>query len=313
MDETLPLPLYTDHWHASAYLAEGLRVSALSLMLGAGASTGMGLPSWRRLVLRIAFMAEVDYRPLLGAERPSVDTLLSVAGNVQRKVEKGDVPDWSSFEDLVQSALYRRFVLGPSTLQNELLIALGMLLMGSSRGSIQSVLNFNYDDVLEWYLRMHGYTVQVVSEHPTLIRRADAVVYHVQGYLPSDQSQGTPSKAIVMSRRDAVGKTSDPENRWQLLLRSTVESSIPLVVGLSPESLLTDNVLREPFASAHKTLDGARPTAFWLIGRELSEDAREEMLEDLGIVPVVFGDYEEIPIFLLKICQLAAGGSVDLS
>src|ERR1035437_7294833 len=55
-----------------------------------------------------------------------------------------------------------------SILRNDLLIALGALLMGSKRGSVTEVLNVNCDDVLNWYLALHGFDTQVVTRLPSL-------------------------------------------------------------------------------------------------------------------------------------------------
>src|SRR5690348_9470103 len=117
-------------------------------------------------------------------------------------------------------------------LKEDLLISLGACLMGSRRGSITEVLNFNFDNVLDWYLKLHGYTTQIVSEIPSLRTDVDVTIYHPHGYLPKDVPRGEFSKFLVFSQDSYDARVARFEtDPWIAHFRHTLRNREILFVG----------------------------------------------------------------------------------
>jgi hypothetical protein len=284
-------------------LAEYLSEGCLALAIGAGASAGLGLPDWHTLVRRcveaankqtgskIDIPAGTDPRSL-GRAMDRVET--AVAG----KPEMGRSAD---YRKLVHTCLYHGVTYNDdSLLTRPLLIALGALLMHSRRGSIREVFNFNFDDVLDWYLALHGLDVQVVTRAMELLREADLTVFHPHGLLPFDGSTWAESDFLILSQYSYDEKLGDHVDPWLNLFRTAMTNRVVLFVGLSGD----DETFFPTLVAVKKLVATARFTGFWLLGPKDSQE-RVTDLSDRNIVPLRLEKYEDYPEFLLQICRQA--------
>ncbi|MCK5347679.1 MAG: hypothetical protein KAR20_29930, partial [Candidatus Heimdallarchaeota archaeon] len=178
--EWMPLSSYQDKHIALDTLSLLLRKGSLCLFLGAGVSKSTGqFPSWVELVRFCT--EEKNIIQDIHDDEP-IDSLLMLMDSVRRKCASP-----AEYKEVVQSFLSQNFERTYSHAQNLLLIAIGALAMSSRRGSVNDIITYNFDDLLEWYLGLHGHMIQVITELPYLHEDVDVRIYHPHGFLPSNE------------------------------------------------------------------------------------------------------------------------------
>lgn len=278
-------------------LAGHLRRGELVLLLGAGVSQGLDLPAWRTLVERC--------EGALGLEVSERD-LMHRIDDVHERYRDKHGTERRDFLNFVRERLYpEQFVLRGSyprsILQKEMLIALGALVMSSVRGSVTDVLTLNFDDVLDWYLRLHGFRTQVVRDLPIMMRGdVDVHIHHIHGFLPL-MAVWEPSDWLLLSYDQLVERLSEDSGAaWPTLIGSLFQSKVILAVGTSMADVDVHMMLRR--AQRKETRPVSR--GFVVDSRMSDEDRRK--CHRFGLVPISVETYEDVPRFLLGICQEAA-------
>ncbi len=171
-------------------------------------------------------------------------------------------------------------------------------MMGSRRGRVREVWTLNFDDILEWYLRLNGFVAQVVTELPTLLGEPDVTVYHPHGFLPLDSVNGTRSP-IVFDDKSYAKRTLGLNEPFLEATRNILCSKVVLAVGMSWD----DDIVEKLIKASGDTVKN-RPLAFWLFGPGLSPDDRKNCI-DFNVVPLEFDAFSDYPAFLLKVCEKA--------
>lgn len=300
MAEEDPWSQYTTQEMATSVVATELLAVALArgqlfLLLGAGVSKPLGFPDWGELVTATAARAGAD--PVQVMSETGNDLLVAMDQVRAQCSSPGE------FLGFVTEALYEHLdgVYPDDIVHVPLLNALGALVMASARGSAAEVFNLNFDDVLEWYLDLHGFTTQIVHSPPTLIRGgADVRIYHPHGFLPLVPAVTSATK-IVFTKQQYVDRLSeDASAPWSTLLQSRLQSKVMLAVGTSMSDIDIATLLNQ----AKKYLGDTRPLGF-VIGNH--NDAARARLLDQGLVAVTVADYRKVPDLLLAICRRAAG------
>lgn len=295
----LTLPDYADPGVAETYLSDLLVHGEMSLMLGAGVSLSMGLPSWTALVESCE--AAVG---LPSATGRSARELMEAIDEVRRSLEASG--RGSEYQDLVRRNLYPPEFLTDGSypnhiLANPMLIAIGALVMSSTRGSVSQIITFNFDDLLEWYLHLHGFTTQIISEFPALLRGdADLAVFHPHGFLPLVSDRYQKTSWLVLSHTELLKRMSDAASKWTTLLETVFLSKRFLAVGTSMNDFDVELLLTRA-----KEEISDEPLGF-IIARRSADGIQERRLMELGVVPVGVDDHDEIPDFLLRVCRRAA-------
>lgn len=280
---------------AAQALGSYLRHGQLGLFLGAGISAGLGLPQWGELV------AACEVAASLAVGRPD-DT----AESFLRRMDAVRLASGDRFLGLVRTCLYGDDLVRARTYPSEIvnlpmLGALGALVMSSSRGSVADVFTLNFDDVLDWYLHLHGFRSQSIGSLPQLVDgAADVRIYHLHGYLPlNERHESSPS--IVLTRQQFVGRLAeDSAEPWPALMLTTLMSKVLLIAGTS----LNDVDVAQLVERARRRVDGRRPLAFALtVGLD---EQQAQVLMESTVVPVTLGSHAEVPEFLLSVCRQAA-------
>jgi hypothetical protein len=264
------------------------------LLLGAGVSKPLGLPSWKELV--DACLHELGAEPYTGADLELGGTkVVRLCGEQNIEVRQ-----------LVGRVLYQ----GASTdsvslMGNRRLGALGAMLMGSRRGTVTSVVTFNFDSVLEEYLSLHGYVSRIVTELPAITGNEDVTVYHIHGYLPSpNMFEARPSREIIFSKDSMNKRVGELTGRWPTLLRTFARSKVLLMIGMSASSSI-GSAVGPLFKDESEGIASVRPTAFWVGAESFDEDIRHTLI-NANVVPVKLLNHESLDDFLLQICRGAA-------
>ena len=279
----------------SKYLYEG----KLAVALGAGVSKFLDFPLWWQLVHELC----VERGCESSIDKDSTtEQLTQTVDTIEREIK-----DPLRFTNLVKKVLYKNvdYLSDTTVVQNELLISLGALMMGSRRGSVTNVITYNFDDVLEWYLELHGYDVRVIYDPRTMTTNSDVIIYHPNGFLPLRDDKRR-SKKLIFSETSFIyrarGATLD-DRLWQNILDRLFIEKISIFIGLSGKDPSINPRLLDIYENQ---LNKKRPVGFWFYIREdeMEEQEKKNNLK-YGIVPVIVEKKEDIPRYLLEICQYA--------
>lgn len=272
-------------------LAGHLRRGELVLLLGAGVSKPLGLPNWSELVERCESRAGISAN-----SKSSLD----------ERIELVKLKFSGDYCALVREALYDPNWISKDTYPDDLLttrmlIALGALVMSSVRGSVADVLTLNFDDVLDWYLHLHGFRTQIIEKLPATFRGdVDVRIHHMHGFLPL-MPRYQRSDWLVFSREDVVDRLSqDSYAPWPTVISSQFQTKLVLAVGTSMTDIDVDVVLRRA-----QNVSSKGDRRGYVLNCEMDEGAISKCVK-YGLVPLNFTSFEDIPEFLLKVCQRAA-------
>jgi SIR2-like protein len=285
---------------AAEFLAQSLGDGTLVLFLGAGASSGVGLPDWQSLIESL--QKEVGLSNAGITSNP--DALQRAADEVRRKFKGND----KEFAGLVKKVLYSGVNLSDEILRNPLLIALGALMTGSRRGNVRRVVSFNFDSVLEWYISLCGFVPRVVLQLPVDEGAEDVRIYHPHGFLPHPDFDSEGSDFVILDQKSINQRLGAPHNEWIELLRHVLSSGVGLFVGLSLNSF-RDRAIAPMLVEVAHRLENRRPTGLWILknDEDFNPDDLKEEFSEYNIIPLLLPSYADIPRFLLEICKKAAG------
>lgn len=324
-------------------VGEALCAGILALVVGAGISRVVQLPMWTHLNKRIVEVAaqvlrarfKATWNDSLEARLPTLGDLacehvdeLGVLDRVEEVCSRcetlvkegtadankyiGDAPSWHA---VVRAALYeeRQRYQFKDMFYPEL-VCLSNLLVGERRGHIRDVITFNYDDLLESYLQLHGHFKHVIAPLPIrLTPNYGTVVYHPHGYLPLEDKVVSSSPFLVLSKRSyekVASSGAQHASLWSEFISWMLSRRIGLLIGISGN----DKIMKLYIEGAHARMKAdstRRPLAFAIL---VANDylAPAEWLKQ-HIVPLEFTDADAVADFLAQVCQKAAGLSTHAS
>jgi len=194
----------------------------LALFVGAGVSHGCGLPGWDALVRTLAVAA---YQ---GGRSSVRDVMTNFNTAVQGRVLKARLKD--RFNEAVADALYAsRYEISPA-------------LNAIVRAGARQICTYNFDDLIEEALAIHGLPFQSLTPGDTLNANvAGTTVFHPHGFLTASMSADECANTqIVLSEEDYHGLYANPYSWANLIQLSLLLSHTCLFVGAS----LTDPSIR---------------------------------------------------------------------
>ena len=318
--------------HVSRVLNSG----TLALFIGSGVSRVVNLPIWKELnsgIIRAAPTVLKECFPglwsdALEAELPTLQDMqaekadpLAILDSVEEVCSRcetlaqdgeankakfvGDAPSWHL---VVRRALYgTRKKYGFEEMFDPELVSLCSLLTGGHRGLIREIVTFNYDDLLQSYLKLHGHQCHTVTPLPNqLTPNYGATFYHPHGYLPLQDDTCRDSSFVVLSKRsyDQVSSGLRPGAKlWRDFIAWILCVRVGLFVGISGN----DRILGLHFDEALKLIGPSqdrRPLAFAvLLGKGCLSPS--DWLEK-RVVPLEFSNTTSVAKFLALVCQHAA-------
>lgn len=289
-----------DDWGSAAkisnLLAKRLSQRRLSLFLGAGVSAAFALPQWTELIDNLYREARVN--------RPASKDNLRDAETLAAKPKYKSNP--LEFATDLRKSLYQGFSLDKlKGEESPMLSALGALVMSSVRGSAVNVVTFNYDDLLETYLRWRGFVVDSVSALPAWNGSADITVLHPHGCLPVDLKRPVTS-GVVVTQKDYDRIVGDAKNYWRQRLTEVLRSTTPVFIGLSG----TDSNLTSMLTEVQDCHPSKGTDHFWGLRVTALGDANSCAWNERGVHSFECATHQDIPPFLMEICRKAAGTRV---
>lgn len=275
-------------------LVDRIRLGNATLVLGAGICAPLGLPDWTKLVHRM-FEARGLPMPQQPPERAAE---LLLADHLSG--------DRSQLLLLAKQSLYSSLDLSIWMLrQNRTLSAIATLARTASDVSQLTVTTFNYDNLLELYLRGHGVRAESVLHPVSAASGARVLVLHPHGLLGFGHSS-EDSKSIVLDRLSISAAGVGDGNGWDFVLRERWRSRFCVFVGLSGDDNHFDTLLAQ-CKEEHALLKNGWPC--WgvrlVAGLNSSELALQRKLWGLrGIATCHLDNYDvALPDFLLSVCR----------
>jgi hypothetical protein len=269
---------------------------SLRLFLGAGVSKGFGLPEWRLLIAKV-----------LGKDQDRDYVRRLSSRSVQDLREEVDALDSNDeeFRRKVHHALYSEVKddLLPQLQVSPLLLAVAGLMTGVTRGRVDSVFTFNYDDLLEQYLRMLGLSVCVRTLPTDLSIRSDLELNYVHGRVPQGEAMAVSPARIVLSEKSYRERRAEIDAGWSDYIVHGLYSKIGLFLGLSGDDEAIKDVLKRAQGRIKRTSDFY--TGYWVLTPTSFTKNRSSIL-DVGMCPIPM-EKDQIPQFIFAVCQSAMG------
>lgn len=297
-------------------IVNSLKNGSLNLIIGAGVSMSTnisatteydcldtvkpinrGFPSWIDLAKNSCKSASLDFDFAKSSDNKYILSKLE------------DIRDYCAekridFNEFIKDNLYKNVIYNIDSLKTDLLIAIGALVMNSSRSSLTNVVNYNFDDILEWYLTYHGFDLQIISEVNKVIYSSDTIFYHPHGFLPySELFRESTSEKIILSNRDYVSAKWN-EDFWNSIQRNIFSSKINLFIGLSGEDTHIEDICQYSY---EKIVEKERILGVMIQCIKNRDEKIEKQNNRNGIVIYYINNYADLPNLLLKIVRTARG------
>ncbi len=270
-------------------LAMQLQKGRLSLVLGAGVSAGLGLPSWVELVTQMYAKHTKVPDTRHSIEQQAEELLMTQYANNRKK-----------FAESIREILYAKLYVDPGVTESQLLSALGALVMASSRGKVSNVVTFNFDDLLEGYLESRGFAVRSINMLPCWNDYGDVTVLHPHGLLPVDKSKAV-DRGVIFTTEDFANIIGKEADLWRQKVTDIFRSNTCIFLGLSGKDQNLTNMLQ--VAKSEHCSNG---DAFWGVRLSNANDPMKNFWETRGVCNFELPSYDSIPAWLLDICKLAA-------
>lgn len=251
---------------ALAGLRRAWRERQLVLFLGAGVSIPYGLPSWKSLVLELLFehaqgtrrlgsmwphyrravaswMTDYfDYDPLVLARMVERDLRQRHSGTTRGPMKLANRPDL--FLDRLRAHMYANY---RRPKERTTLQAVAELIANSNRGSgVDSVVTFNFDDLLETELRRRQVAVQSITSSDRQQGMGLRVI-HAHGCVPKN---GPLSRKDIIFTEPDYHRLTESVFHWSLSeIVDRLRKSTGLFIGLS----MSDPSLRRLLDASHNS------------------------------------------------------------
>lgn len=285
-------------------IATCLQDGVLTLLLGAGVSTGFGLPNWFELVMRLAGIQHGSPAYLEYLARYEGNALPDQ--ELQELVDRVDDGS-TTYLDKVRQALYAQMQpdLARQLSTSPLLLAVAALTTGTTRGRVDVVTTYNFDDVLEHYVQMLGHSVRIRTNESDLVGRADVTINHPHGFVPRDISRSHSTTQPILSAKAYREKRAQIDAGWSDYIAHVLTQKVALFVGLSGrDSSILDLLHR---ISKRWKADGRRPGGYWILTPSDYDKYGPQIAEE-NVIPLRF-EIDEIPMFIFDVCRRAVEGT----
>lgn len=281
------------------FLKTALSENRLTLVCGAGVSASAGMPDWNTLLTRILNKAlPAEYKKINSKDLKS---LLSSSNLIVGKYLKILLKD--DFDKTVHKSLYddETFINNSKLIHN----IIELIRPKRNKGSVESVINFNFDSVLEDLLHENSIKFSVVYDEEIKYKSEEIPIYHVHGYLP--KSETIKNHNLVFSEDGYHTQFIDPYSWSNLIQLYKYMNNSCLFIGVS---LSDPNLRRILDISKRKNGDGINK--HFIIKKMPSQESSvyklQIQLEEqdalmLGLNVIWVSDYDEYSEILEKLLQ----------
>ncbi|KKN48782.1 hypothetical protein LCGC14_0649270 [marine sediment metagenome] len=265
-------------------IIEAYETELLVLVLGAGVSVEYGLPSWDTLLQKLLLTSFQDQT----AQDPKKSIVLAklftkvfspnpliAARYLSNHYKNITSNESNSFEKAVRSALYEQI---KKNHKSELFDEITKLCVSPGKTpNLDSIITYNYDDILENHLKDTGVEVQYKSIHKNGVQpeSGQLPIYHVHGYLPR-RGRIIESSLVTLSE-DVYHKQYSDIYSWNNMVQiNKFRDKVCLFIGLS----LTDPNLRRILDIANSQR-GKNKSQHYALRRKYDRNVLREQLENI--------------------------------
>ncbi|WP_343633654.1 SIR2 family protein [Fluviicola sp.] len=228
-------------------LKTAYKSGSLNLYLGAGVSAASGLPNWKQLVVSMYFrFMNIEHwhsiKPFPNYLYAMGEWYLNKTGEsldiIIRKL-KTHLSD-EEFLKILYECLYNQFdevaVRNPfdNALANDLLNEITALAAQPDR-KLNSVITYNFDDLLEQSFQSKQIDYTSVFDLGTLPQNGSVPIYHPHGFMPFENPSPTVQSTgnIILSEDDYNSIASNSHYWANLIQTSMLTQGTGLMIGLS--------------------------------------------------------------------------------
>ena len=261
-----------------------------TFFLGAGVSRDAGLSNWEilldEMVSDLRNKKEVSLNDLDAINNDCGKDNLVKARYLKRLCVERDI----SFIDLIRKALY-----SPEVKDSKLVGAISDCVIS---GKMESVITYNYDDVLERHLEKKGVPFASIDSQ-NRPASGQFPILHVHGLIHSEQDKSY-DKNVVLSE-DEYHALYNNAFHWANIeqVHSLVQTTC-FFIGLS----MKDPSLRRLLDIAQQRGSGDPVHyAFLLRGEYKQPQKAERILYEMGVNVIWYEDYKELPGMVSFLCS----------
>ena len=311
-----------------------------TLFLGAGVSSSAGMPSWDNLLnsLFVAYLSRefdkdnaidsADINELVGRLNKVAESSTLMGARYLRKGLTGNSAETNNFVDAITQSLYE-LRNKDFDIDSRLLRAIAATCMPRRTGArVRSVVNYNFDDLLEKQLTKAGIAHRSVYTETEIYDPDELPVYHVHGFLPEDRSKysSLENSTLVFSEEGYHHIYTNAYHWSNLVQLNCLRENNCLMIGLS----MTDPNLRRLMDISARSLEQTKHFAFMkrLAITDFCYDAteagkkpairnidgatkfldthhvlNEALMKELGVTVLWYENYNEIPEILERLTK----------
>ena len=323
-----------------AKLKESYDRGQFTLFLGAGVSSSAGMPSWDNLLnsLFVAYLTREfdkdkavdgsDINELVGRLNKVSESSALMGARYLRKGLVGSSAETHNFVDAITKSLYE-LRNKDLVIDSRLFRAIAATCMPRRTGArVRSVVNYNFDDLLEKQLTKTGIAYRSVYTETEVYDPDELPVYHVHGFLPEDRSKysALENSTLVFSEEGYHHIYTNAYHWSNLVQLNCLRENNCLMIGLS----MTDPNLRRLMDISARSLEQNKHFAFMkrlsiddfcyditesgkkaairnVDGAEKFLDTHhalnEALMKELGVTVLWYEGYDEIPEILEELAK----------
>lgn len=289
------------------HLRKRIHDNLLGLCFGAGIGADFGFPNWQTLVERIADHPAVMGRGLI----KSTDNLPSQVQYLFHKFLNDSIKNIGNEHDpeiarriaitnwvgIVHSCLYKNAIVNDTEMKNHPYLLSLIPLIKSATMTV----NYNFDDSIERMIYLFNEEqsagsdisfddkgFEVVWQPSTQFRRPHGVIYHPNGFLPLEKTDGTSEHLIFMDQEFSDQLIDVGSGHYACLLNHLSKNTL-VFLGLS----LNDTTLRHLLRISARTNPG---NIHYLI-QWCNEENKPTLEQQKTIVDANFSVYNLVTLF----------------
>jgi hypothetical protein len=307
-----------------------------SFFLGAGVSSSAGMPDWNTLLnsLFVTYLTnefdnetkilDTDINQIVERLNEIDEPSALMAARYLRKGLDNSVTESEVFNKTITKNLYKLRD-NSKKIDSELIQSIAEMCMPLRTGAkIKSVVNYNFDDLIERQLEKQSIRHHSIYSDNEFIDPDELPIYHVHGFLPEDTKayEALDKSTLVFSEEGYHLMYSDSYHWSNLVQLSNLRDNHCLMVGLS----MTDPNLRRLLDISSRNSDKTRHFAFLkritienFVNKENKKvidntdsaqkfldrhhNLNEEIMRELGVSIIWYTGYDEIPEILRQIVK----------
>ena len=278
--------------NSSAHLADVREIwknKKLCIVAGAGVSISSGLPSWNGMLQSL--LEKFVNKTYTFEDQSKVQKLAAQFGSTLQEQSPLVYAQFirsqfrkDEFTELVHEALYENKKPTPNH------VCSSIARLGNN---LNSILTFNYDDLLEQALESEGFECTPVYKAETWASVTGIPVYHPHGYLPfeRDPDENYP---VVLAEEDYHTQYYSPHLWSNVAISKTLLENCCLFVGTS----LADPNVRRLLDASHREQPNKKH--YILTHSPLINDDQDESIQTQAVIEVFAASYQQfgvIPIW----------------